>query len=77
MGLRNPRGEVMSEEDLSTSETIPKMCLLAGSTTHPTAAIKTRYFTPQEAHPSLAVSGRSKEEEKGGTGGGTGVVVVV
>jgi 2-methylaconitate cis-trans-isomerase PrpF len=55
MGLRKRDGTLMSAHDIAHSETIPKVCLVspADSGGH----IKARYFTPQSAHPSLAVSG--------------------
>jgi 2-methylaconitate cis-trans-isomerase PrpF len=45
----------MSAEALARSETIPKICIVGAPRAD--AHIATRYFTPQSAHPSLAVSG--------------------
>lgn len=55
MGLKRRDGQPMTREDLARSETIPKVCIVA-----PAAAggsITVRYFTPQTAHASMAVSG--------------------
>lgn len=55
MQLRHRDGSLMSAQALAESETIPKICIVSA----PRAGghIATRYFTPQNAHPSLAVSG--------------------
>lgn len=55
MGLRQRDGRLMSADDLRRSETIPKICIV--SPAREGGDIATRYFTPQNAHPSLAVSG--------------------
>ena len=55
MGLRKRDGSLMSADDLRRSETIPKICIV--SPAREGGDIATRYFTPQNAHPSLAVSG--------------------
>ncbi|WP_025128240.1 PrpF domain-containing protein [Pseudomonas sp. PH1b] len=55
MGLRRRDGSLMSADDLRRSETIPKICMV--SPAREGGDIATRYFTPQNAHPSLAVSG--------------------
>ncbi|RBJ68522.1 PrpF protein, partial [Pseudomonas sp. MWU12-2534b] len=55
MGLRKRDGRLMSADDLRRSETIPKICIV--SLARHGGDIATRYFTPPNAHPSLAVSG--------------------
>jgi len=55
MGLKLPSGELMSAVQLAASETIPKICMVAASSDG--GHLSARYFTPQSAHPSLAVSG--------------------
>jgi len=55
MQLRNPKGKPMTCSELENSETIPKICII--SPARESGDISTRYFTPQNAHPSLAVSG--------------------
>jgi len=55
MGLKKRNGEPMTRTELENSETIPKICMVAppkGS-----GHISVRYFTPQSAHGSLAVTG--------------------
>ncbi|MDE2515420.1 MAG: hypothetical protein KGL12_05300 [Rhodospirillales bacterium] len=55
MGLRNRAGALLSEAEIAASETVPKVCIVgapAGS-----GNLTARYFTPQTAHPSMAVSG--------------------
>jgi len=54
MGLK-VGGRLMSAEELAQSETIPKICIVGA----PRGAghISVRYFTPQMAHRSMAVSG--------------------
>jgi 2-methylaconitate cis-trans-isomerase PrpF len=55
MGLKTRDGQPMAAEELAQSETIPKVCIIgppSGS-----GHIAVRYFTPQTAHRSLAVSG--------------------
>jgi 4-oxalomesaconate tautomerase len=62
MGLKRKDGSAMSRDDLAQSETIPKVCIVAppedGDRAR-TGNIKVRYFTPQQAHPSMAVTGGS------------------
>lgn len=55
MGLRKQDGGLMSEADLASSETIPKVCLVSAPTQGGNLAV--RYFTPQRGHASMAVSG--------------------
>ena len=57
MGLRNPDGTPMSSEQLAQSETMPKICMIAPG--DDSCHLHVRYFTPQKAHRSLAVSGGS------------------
>ncbi|HEY7578454.1 MAG TPA: PrpF domain-containing protein, partial [Acetobacteraceae bacterium] len=55
MGLKTTGGRPMTAEQLAQSETIPKVCIVgppSGS-----GHIAVRYFTPQTAHRSMAVSG--------------------
>jgi 2-methylaconitate cis-trans-isomerase PrpF len=62
MGMTRKDGTPMSRNELANSETIPKVCIVAppedGDRTS-TGNIKVRYFTPQQAHPSMAVTGGS------------------
>ncbi len=55
MGLKKRNGELMTRTELENSETVPKICMVSS----PKAAghITVRYFTPQSAHNSLAVTG--------------------
>ena len=55
MQLRNRSGALMTADELRRSETLPKICIV--SPAQAAGHINTRYFTPQNAHPSLAVSG--------------------
>jgi len=55
MGLAGRDGSPMTAGQLAASETIPKVCIVARP--RGDATISARYFTPQEAHTSLAVSG--------------------
>lgn len=55
MGLKRRDGTRMSADDLARSETIPKVCIVAPPTHG--GSITVRYFTPQTAHASMAVSG--------------------
>lgn len=62
MGLSRKDGTPMSRDDLANSETIPKVCIVAppdDGDRAKTGNIKVRYFTPQQAHPSMAVTGGS------------------
>ena len=56
MGLKNKQGLPMTVEELQRSETIPKICFIS-KPKHPEANIAVRYFTPQKAHASMAVTG--------------------
>ncbi|MEN9775194.1 MAG: hypothetical protein RL322_2264 [Pseudomonadota bacterium] len=49
------KGVPMTADELATSETIPKVCLVSPATQG--GHISARYFTPQESHASLAVTG--------------------
>jgi 2-methylaconitate cis-trans-isomerase PrpF len=55
MGLTNRDGSKMTAEQLARSETVPKICIVGP----PRGAghISVRYFTPQAAHGSMAVTG--------------------
>ncbi|UHL65069.1 PrpF protein [Paralcaligenes sp. KSB-10] len=55
MELKNRDGSLMTAEQLRASETIPKVCIV--SSPQAGGNINARYFTPQQAHASLAVSG--------------------
>ncbi len=55
MGLRRKDGSVMSREDIERSETIPKACIVGRANAG--GHLVVRYFTPQAAHASMAVSG--------------------
>jgi 4-oxalomesaconate tautomerase len=55
MGLKSAGGRAMTAEELAESETIPKVCIVGPSLG--SGHIAVRYFTPQTAHRSLAVSG--------------------
>ncbi|WP_435656401.1 PrpF domain-containing protein [Brucella pituitosa] len=55
MGLKKRDGAPMTREDLARSETIPKICLV--SPARGSGKLSVRYFTPQQCHQSLAVSG--------------------
>lgn len=54
MGLKR-KGVPMTAEELAASETIPKVCLISPASQG--GHISARYFTPQESHASLAVTG--------------------
>jgi 4-oxalomesaconate tautomerase len=49
------KGVPMTAEELAASETVPKVCLVSPPTQG--GHISARYFTPQESHASLAVTG--------------------
>jgi 4-oxalomesaconate tautomerase len=49
------KGVPMSADELAASETVPKVCLVSRPTQG--GHISVRYFTPQESHASLAVTG--------------------
>ena len=55
MGLTRRDGGLMTAAELGRSETIPKICLVAPPQMGGNIAV--RYFTPQVAHGSMAVSG--------------------
>jgi 2-methylaconitate cis-trans-isomerase PrpF len=55
MGLKRRDGTPMNVDDLARSETIPKICIVAPP--RDGGQITVRYFTPQTAHASMAVSG--------------------
>ena len=49
------KGVLMTADELAASETVPKVCLVSPPTQG--GHIAARYFTPQESHASLAVTG--------------------
>jgi 4-oxalomesaconate tautomerase len=49
------KGALMTADELAASETVPKVCLVSAPTQG--GHISVRYFTPQESHASLAVTG--------------------
>jgi 2-methylaconitate cis-trans-isomerase PrpF len=49
------KGVLMTSEELAASETVPKVCLVSSPVQG--GHISARYFTPQESHASLAVTG--------------------
>ncbi|MEP6701497.1 MAG: PrpF domain-containing protein [Betaproteobacteria bacterium] len=55
MKLKRRDGSAMSREELERSETVPKVCIVS----QPRAGgnVSVRYFTPQTAHASMAVTG--------------------
>jgi len=55
MALKTAGGRLMTADELAQSETIPKICIVGS----PRGAghIAVRYFTPQQGHRSMAVSG--------------------
>ncbi|WP_215782455.1 PrpF domain-containing protein [Paludibacterium sp. B53371] len=55
MGLRDGEGQLLSAARMAVSETLPKVAILAPGRRG--AQLSVRYFTPQQAHASLAVSG--------------------
>jgi 4-oxalomesaconate tautomerase len=55
MGLKGKNGAPMTADELANSETIPKVCIV-GPPVHG-GNISTRYFTPQEGHATMAVTG--------------------
>ncbi|HEY5380510.1 MAG TPA: PrpF domain-containing protein [Pseudolabrys sp.] len=55
MGLKGKGGKPMTAEELSHSETIPKVCIVGPPVNG--GNISTRYFTPQEGHATMAVTG--------------------
>jgi 4-oxalomesaconate tautomerase len=55
MGLKRRDGQLMTRDEVARSETIPKVCIV-GAPQHG-GTLSVRYFTPQTAHASMAVSG--------------------
>ncbi len=55
MGLKGKGGQPMTAEELANSETIPKVCIVGPPVNG--GNISTRYFTPQEGHATMAVTG--------------------
>ena len=55
MGLKRRDGQPMTRDEVARSETIPKACIV-GAPQHG-GTLSVRYFTPQTAHESMAVSG--------------------
>ncbi len=55
MALKTKSGNPMTAEQLAASETIPKVCFV--SKPNQGGHVRVRYFTPQQAHNSLAVTG--------------------
>lgn len=55
MGLKNRDGTTMTDAQLAQSETVPKVCIVGPP--RGTGNISVRYFTPQAAHGSMAVTG--------------------
>jgi len=55
MALKGPGGRTMTPDELAQSETIPKVCIVGPP--QGASHIAVRYFTPQTAHRSMAVSG--------------------
>lgn len=55
MGLKNRDGSAMTTAQLAASETVPKVCIVAPP--QGGGHISVRYFTPQAAHGSMAVTG--------------------
>ena len=55
MGLKRRDGQRMTRDEVARSETIPKACII-GAPQHG-GTLSVRYFTPQTAHASMAVSG--------------------
>ncbi|MET0322475.1 MAG: PrpF domain-containing protein [Duganella sp.] len=55
MQLTRPDGGLMTADELERSETIPKICIVGAPQAGGNLAV--RYFTPQAAHASMAVSG--------------------
>jgi 4-oxalomesaconate tautomerase len=60
MGLTGSDGKPLTPEQLAASETIPKVCIISGPSADEKARganIRVRYFTPQDGHKSMAVTG--------------------
>ena len=60
MQLKGANGELLTPDQLAASETMPKACIIAAPSAEEKARganIRVRYFTPQDGHKSLAVTG--------------------
>lgn len=55
MGLKGKGGKPMTADELANSETIPKICIVGPPVNG--GHISTRYFTPQNGHDTMAVTG--------------------
>ena len=55
MGLKSKSGKPMTADELANSETIPKVCIVGPPVKD--GNISTRYFTPQNGHDTMAVTG--------------------
>lgn len=55
MRLKGKGGKPMTADELANSETIPKVCIVGPPVNG--GHISTRYFTPQEGHATMAVTG--------------------
>ena len=55
MGLKTAAGVPMTDVELAQSETIPKVCMIGAGDDN--CDLHVRYFTPQSAHASMAVTG--------------------
>jgi 2-methylaconitate cis-trans-isomerase PrpF len=55
MELRNSNGSPMTAEQLASSETVPKVCIVGPPVRG--GNITARYFTPQTGHDTMAVTG--------------------
>jgi 4-oxalomesaconate tautomerase len=55
MGLKNRSGTPMTADELADSETVPKVCIVGPPENG--GNISTRYFTPQNGHDTMAVTG--------------------
>ncbi len=55
MGLKSRSGAPMTADELSNSETIPKVCIVGAPRNG--GHISSRYFTPQMGHDTMAVTG--------------------
>lgn len=55
MGLKKRDGSPMTADELANSETVPKVCIVGPPVNG--GNISTRYFTPQNGHDTMAVTG--------------------
>jgi 2-methylaconitate cis-trans-isomerase PrpF len=55
MGLKNRSGQPMTADEIANSETVPKVCIVGPPVKQ--GHISTRYFTPQDGHDTMAVTG--------------------